>query len=135
MFLPGKSRGQRSLVSYSPWGCKRIRQYLVTKQQQQHPLRRATLVSTVFYCILEAVLFSPGAGVPVPWARTGTGPQPIRNGAAQQEVSGGQLSKASSATPNHLHCCLNHPSPTPVCGKTVFHKTNPWCQKSCTMMT
>ena len=21
-FLPGKSHGQRSLVSYSPWGCK-----------------------------------------------------------------------------------------------------------------
>ena len=21
-FLPGKSRGQRSLVGYSPWGCK-----------------------------------------------------------------------------------------------------------------
>ena len=26
---------------------------------------------------------------------------------------------------------LNHPEtiPTPVCGKTVFHKTSPWCQK------
>ena len=22
VFLPGKSHGQRSLVSYSPWGCK-----------------------------------------------------------------------------------------------------------------
>ena len=30
--------------------------------------------------------------------------------------------------------CLNHPEttptpPTPVCGKTIFHKTGPWCQK------
>ena len=25
VFLPGKSHGQRSLVGYSPWGCKRIR--------------------------------------------------------------------------------------------------------------
>jgi len=22
VFLPGKSRGQRSLMGYSPWGCK-----------------------------------------------------------------------------------------------------------------
>ena len=32
VFLPGKSHGQRSLVSYSPWGHKRPD--LVTKQQQ-----------------------------------------------------------------------------------------------------
>ena len=25
VFLPGKSYGQRSLVGYSPWGCKRVR--------------------------------------------------------------------------------------------------------------
>ena len=35
VFLPGKSHGQRSLASYSPWGHKRVRQDLVTKQQQQ----------------------------------------------------------------------------------------------------
>ena len=33
VFLPGKFHGQRSLVSYSPWGCKRVRYVLVTKQQ------------------------------------------------------------------------------------------------------
>ena len=27
-FLPGKSYGQRSLVNYSPWGCKSVRQNL-----------------------------------------------------------------------------------------------------------
>ena len=32
-FLPGKSCGQRSLVSYSPWGWKRARYNLATKQQ------------------------------------------------------------------------------------------------------
>ena len=32
-FLPGKSHGQRSLVGYSPWGC-RVRHDLATKQQQ-----------------------------------------------------------------------------------------------------
>ena len=30
----GKSHGQRSLVGYSPWGCKRVGQDSATKQQQ-----------------------------------------------------------------------------------------------------
>ena len=34
-FFPGKSYEQRSLVSYSPWGCKRVRHNSATKQQQQ----------------------------------------------------------------------------------------------------
>ena len=34
-FLPGKSHGQRTLVSYSPWGHKRVGHDLTTKQQQQ----------------------------------------------------------------------------------------------------
>jgi len=33
VFLPGKSHGQRSLVGYSPRGCKRAEYNLVTKQQ------------------------------------------------------------------------------------------------------
>ena len=32
VFLPGKCSGQRSLVGYSPWDCKRVRHDLVTKQ-------------------------------------------------------------------------------------------------------
>ena len=35
VFLPRKSPGQKSLVGYSPWGCKRVRHDLATKQQQQ----------------------------------------------------------------------------------------------------
>jgi len=35
VFLPGESQGQRSLVGYSLWGCKRVRHDLATKQQQQ----------------------------------------------------------------------------------------------------
>ena len=34
VFLPGKFHGQRSLVGYSPWGRKRVRYDLATKQQQ-----------------------------------------------------------------------------------------------------
>ena len=33
--LAGKYHGQRSLVGYNPWGHKRVRQDLVTKQQLQ----------------------------------------------------------------------------------------------------
>ena len=32
VFLPGKSQGQRSLADYDPWGCKRVRHDLETKQ-------------------------------------------------------------------------------------------------------
>ena len=31
-FLPRKPHGQRSLVGYSPWGCKRVGHNLATKQ-------------------------------------------------------------------------------------------------------
>ena len=55
-------------------------------------------------------------GVPNPWA-------------AQQEVSGGRVSEASSAAPHHSHYRLHHPPPTPVCGKIVFHETGSRCQK------
>ena len=33
--LPAKSHGQRRQAGYSPWGLKRVRYYLVTKQQQR----------------------------------------------------------------------------------------------------
>ena len=36
VFLPGKFHEQRSLVGYSPWGHKRVRYNLATKQQQCH---------------------------------------------------------------------------------------------------
>ena len=35
VFLPGKSHGQRSLMGYSPWGHKRVRQDLATEQQDK----------------------------------------------------------------------------------------------------
>ena len=40
VFLPGKSRGQRNLVSCSPWGRKRVKHDLVTKQQQMSQVGR-----------------------------------------------------------------------------------------------
>ena len=69
-------------------------------------------------------------GSPTPRLQTRTGLWPVRNQAAQQEVSGGQVSEAASAAPRHSHYHLNsHPPPTPVCGKIVFHETGPWYQK------
>jgi len=38
VFLPGKLHGQRSLEGYIPWGGKRVRHNLVTKQQPQGPM-------------------------------------------------------------------------------------------------
>ena len=31
--LPGQSHGQRRLVGYNPWGCKRVEHDLAAKQQ------------------------------------------------------------------------------------------------------
>ena len=42
VFLPGKAYGQRSLVGYSPWDCKRVRHDLATIQQQ--PFGKGTFV-------------------------------------------------------------------------------------------
>ena len=36
VFLPGEFYGQRSLAGYSPWGHKRVRHDLATKQQNKH---------------------------------------------------------------------------------------------------
>ena len=36
VFFPGESHGQRSLEGYSPWGRKRVRHSLATKQQHYH---------------------------------------------------------------------------------------------------
>ena len=48
-FLPGKSHGQRSLVGYHPWGCKRVRHNSVAKQQQQ---RLFCFFSLFAFCLL-----------------------------------------------------------------------------------
>ena len=43
IFLPGKSHEQWSLVGYSPWGHRRVRHFLSTKQQQQQALSSKNL--------------------------------------------------------------------------------------------
>ena len=64
VFLPGKSQGQRSLVGYSPWGCKRIRYELVIKQKNNttdgggpHLIRqRSELSQKAFLQVLSSCL-------------------------------------------------------------------------------
>ena len=84
-----------------------------------------------FLALLPLNYLAQGFPTPSPW--TGTGWQPVRKRATQQEVSGRRASEGSSAaapllpiTPHLLHYHLNHP-PTPVRGKIVFHETGPWC--------
>ena len=48
VFLPGKSHGQRSLVGYSPWGRKRVRHNLATKQHLSQELSSSP--KTVLWC-------------------------------------------------------------------------------------
>ena len=88
-----------------------------------------------------------------PRSWTDTSPWPFRNQTAQQQVGGGQGSQASPATPlSSPHSQFptlalspapfisptpstsptrppHIPYPWPGSGKTVFHKTGPWCQK------
>ena len=45
VFLPGESHGQRSLVGYSPWGCKRIRRGTATQLQ----------IGTMFHVVLASI--------------------------------------------------------------------------------
>ena len=73
-------------------------------------------------------------GSPTPGPRTGSGPRPVRNWAAQQEVSGGQAREASSAAPHRSPSLALPPEPSPpphppVSRKIVLHETGPWCQK------
>ena len=41
--LPGEFHGQKTLVGYSSWGLKRVRQDLTTKEQQQNCLKKHLL--------------------------------------------------------------------------------------------
>ena len=47
VFLPGKSHGQRSLVGYSPWSCKRVKHDLATKEQWLAMMWRKWVILTI----------------------------------------------------------------------------------------
>ena len=59
VFLPGKSHGQRSLVGYSPWGCKELN----TTEQLTPLLTLSSLASfhcvlLIFFCVCVVTYFS-----------------------------------------------------------------------------
>ena len=104
-------------------------------------------------------LYTLDQGSPTPRLWTGTGLWPVRNPAASRRWAVGERAKLHLPLPTAPHCSpplptsLHHspplpttphlspslasppkPSPTTpphplVCGKIVFHKTGPWCQK------
>lgn len=67
---------------------------------------------------LKVIHFPLCQGSPTPGTQTSNGPWPVRNQAAQQEVSSGYLSEASS-----VFRATSRGEP----GKIVFHETSPWC--------
>ena len=58
--LAWEIHGQRSLAGYSPWGCKRVRHDLVTKQQQH-----GFLLKYSFDSIYSLVYTEGGEAIPV----------------------------------------------------------------------
>ena len=68
-------------------------------------------------------------GSPTPGPQTVTGPRPVRNRAAQQEVSGRWASEASPAAPHRSHYPLNHPRHPPSTEKLSSTKPVPGAKK------
>lgn len=65
-------------------------------------------------------------GSPAPRRQTGTSPTPVRDPAAQQQVSG-RACKALLASRPELRLPFLLPRPSPhLHGKIVFHETGPW---------
>ena len=62
VFMPGKSHGQRSLVGYSPWGCKRVRRDLATEHARTQVFLKTLNVSS-----LECWLFTMIQTHTLPW--------------------------------------------------------------------
>ena len=113
-----------------------------------HPSRRpshlpkwaiAVLVEKLQLFILKGFQFSQSLNRNLIWGSSiaeGPNPQaidryaslqPVRNWATQQEVSGRQMSEASSVTPRLWLYCLNClPHPPWICGKIIFHETSRW---------
>ena len=56
VFLPGKSHGLRSLAGYNPWGCKRVRHDIVTKQQQQQYLVGNSKKENIYYILISEII-------------------------------------------------------------------------------
>ena len=72
ILVRGKSRGQRSLASYSPWGSEKVGQHLAAEQQEVHAscCVVAITISTIFSSprieIQSLYLFSYDSPPPTP---------------------------------------------------------------------
>ena len=97
----------KPVINDFPYSCyKHWNPYLDRWRLESSSLYFPSRVISISDCLMQ--------GSPTPGLQAGTGPRPVRNRAAQQEVSGGRASEASSASPiaPHLsHYCLNHSPP------------------------
>ena len=63
VFLPGKSHGERSLAGYSPWGCRRVRYNLGTKEIfERYPDsdQQVAIISIGYLCYNKKAPISQG---------------------------------------------------------------------------
>ena len=116
-------------------------QVLLTSMKKSNPFRNQVIHEIRIFCnVCSPSLFSSKflysyhtimQGSPTPRPRTSTSPWPVRSLAAQQEVSGGQVSEASSvftATPHHWHYCLSSPSCQISSGIRFSQECKPYCE-------
>ena len=60
---PRKSHGQRGLLVYIPWSCKRVENYLVTKQHQHFSLPSRVLLAGLKIKLVWDISGFPGSAV------------------------------------------------------------------------
>ena len=97
-FLPGHSHGQRSLEGYSPWGCKRIRHDLATKQHEQWYVRVRTCVCVYSVQFSHSVV----SNSVTPWTAALQTSLPITNSQTLLK----HMSIESVMPHNHLILCV-----------------------------
>ena len=85
------------------------------------------------YRVLSRVPCAIQQRSPTPGPLTSTGPRPARNRAHSRRWAAGEQAKLHLPLPIARITPWTIPPPftptSPVCGKIVFHKTSPWCQK------
>ena len=98
---------------------KRLSLFSYTRTSQ--PVRYKWVIDTPRYCSPHPL----EQGSPTPRPRTGSSPRPVRSWAAQQEVSSGRGSEASSAAPHRPPCSPPPPTPPPAPHRWRYRLNHP----------
>ena len=95
----------KPVINDFPYSCyKHWNPYLDRWRLESSSLYFPSRVISISDCLMQ--------GSPTPGLQAGTGPRPVRNRAAQQEVSGGRASEASSAAPHRSPSLALPPEPS-----------------------